>query len=138
MYIRSDEHQLMHDSLVRAAAKALEKKGYCVTADHVIGWEGDGEGKRPSYIGDYIPDIIASKKPDGRIIIVEAETEDTYNSSQTESQLRAFGRQGDDKFSGCNINVCVLVPGEVEGNMKEKLNEWGLTLINVNPDWESL
>lgn len=138
MYIRSDEHQLMHDTLVRAAAKALEKKGYCVTADHVIGWEGDGEGKRPSNIGEYIPDIIASNKPDGRIIIVEAETEDTYNSSQTESQLRAFGSQGNDKFRGCNIQVCVTVPDMVKMAMREKLNEWGLTLINVNPDWESL
>ena len=85
-----------HDQMVRGLACELNRRGFCVVADHLPEFH-----QRPPSISGYIPDLVAYCGSNAQII-AEAETEDGMQVQHTYDQWRAF--------STCGCHFHVIVP----------------------------
>jgi len=78
---RTKQGQAAHDREVARIVAKYERQGFDVKADL------PGRPKPPS-IGGYVPDVVARKGAERKI--VEVETQDSKNSSRDEGQKKAF------------------------------------------------
>lgn len=76
---RSRSRQTIHDKKVAQLARVLKRQGWKVKAD-LLGYE------QPNQIGQYIPDIEATKP--GTRKIIEVETKDSVEKDK--GQISAF------------------------------------------------
>ena len=79
---RDSVDQSNHDRKIREVAGYYMALGYSVQADHIEGYEC------PEKINKHIPDILATR--DGKVIIVEVETEKSVESEHAFEQKLAF------------------------------------------------
>lgn len=80
---REQVEDWLHFLLINVLVNALEEEGFAVEADHVGGMR-----QKPESIGGYVPDIVARKGD--QIRLIEVETQSTLASSRTASQIEAF------------------------------------------------
>jgi len=75
----------MHFLMINVLVDSLEKEGFTVAADHVGHLR-----RRPAPIGDYIPDIEATRGDD--LYLIEVETQSTLGAPGAQ-QLAALASQ---------------------------------------------
>jgi hypothetical protein len=83
---RTKQGQAAHDREVARIAAQYERRGFDVEADL------PGRPK-PQSIGGYVPDIVARKGMERKI--VEVETQDSKDSARGEGQRKAFRAAAD-------------------------------------------
>lgn len=123
--MRTGASKTQHDQLITHAVTELEAKGYtAISADHLpnysqpakITWKG-GDG--------HIPDITA--KGQSTLLIMEAETEDSIESTHTASQFKlfsVFAREHANEF-------WVIVPSRIARLAGEVLSRLGIENAKV-------
>ena len=109
--MRTPQGQSIHDSIFSARALQLAAEGNRVWAD-VQGYP------QPQAVFGYIPDITANGN---RNLISEVETSDTYTSTHTRDQLKAFD-------SASNYFLEVVVPKSVLEAAKMLCIGWGVSV----------
>lgn len=119
MTIRSRKGDDDHNRLVHAMANELTGKGFYVKADHI----GHGNG-RPNMYNNHIPDVEAISV--AKKILVEAETQESIDSSDTREQFIAFSNVGGAEFH-------VIVPKGYIPAMQNQAREWSVKVDNY---WE--
>ena len=85
---RKKSNQSKHDSEVKKVALEFKKKGFDVDAD-IPGF------KRPKPIKHYIPDVVAKKGHQKKI--VEVETPDSKGTPRDKAQQRTFRSEANKK-----------------------------------------
>ena len=116
--VRSSESESIHKNLIVAMVKLFVDKGYTVKADHI-----SYEGGIPDDYGGKRPDIYAIKN-DKEKFFLEAETCDSISSQESKEQWQVFSSKIDVKF-------WMIVPKECLKELKEKLDEWKITVDSI-------
>jgi hypothetical protein len=100
--LRDQIEESLHYLIISVLAESLEREGFAVATDHVA-----RRGLPPAAIGGFVPDIVARRGGDTRLI--EVETQATLRSTRTRAQLEAYAAQP-------GVRVCVGVPFDcIEG-----------------------
>lgn len=94
---RSTQKQSAHNLGVKHEADELAISGWKVYADHIPGY------KRPPQINGRIPDVYAIKN--GRIRIVEIETNENDDHDQHTAFRRHAGQKDNVRFYGWIVNA---------------------------------
>ncbi|MFZ1946446.1 MAG: hypothetical protein WAW06_02775 [bacterium] len=84
--LRDQIEESLHYLIISVIAESLEREGFAVTTDHV-----SGRGLRPVAVGGFVPDIVARREGDTRLI--EVETQATLQSARAKAQLAAYAAE---------------------------------------------
>lgn len=111
---RDSNSEQLHNKLIKAMVRKLEADGYeNIRADHINYAEG-----APDSYGGNTPDISTSKNAHTNIVI-EAETLDSLDDTDTKEQLQVLSTIPNTKF-------WIIVPLEVVPILKARLKEWSI------------
>lgn len=109
---RDHLEESMHFLMINVLVDSFEVEGFTVSADHI-----GGARSRPSPIGEYIPDIEATRA-DERYLI-EVETQSTLESDRTIEQMKILaGQQGARRFVAVPCD-CVEVARKVREGLED-------------------
>ena len=84
---RDHVEESLHYLMITVVAGLLESAGYRVRADHV-----GGQPARPTPVGDFVPDIEATRGEE--VHLIEVETQSTLASPRSQYQLSRLAATG--------------------------------------------